>query len=263
LCLALPAAAPADEVRLKGGGRVRGVVLERTSEHVVVAVGPGTITLPEERVERVVPGSSALATYQSRASRLDPQDLAGWLELARWARERELPTQARKAFEHVARLDPQNAEAQLALGRVRYAGRWVTQEDAYRAQGLVRFEGEWITMGERARRVREDEARRLARQEASARAREAEARARAAEAEAARAEAELRRLEQREAGIPLAWVYWGSNAPVGQPVPRLDGRACRPRQPHDRSTAHRGRAGRHRGSSQARPPRVRPRTSFR
>jgi len=260
LCLFVAGGAAADEVQLANGGRVHGVIVERTPAHVVVEVGPGRITLPADQVLGIRQGATALAEFKRRAERLSEQDLEGWLALGRWARERDLLTQAAEAFEHVVRIQPDNAEAQTALGHVFHAGRWVTPEEAYRGQGLVFFEGRWMTPAERGDLVRMETERALAAQaraEAEARAREAEARARAAEAEAARAEADA---ASADGGIPLTWAYWGGG-----------GGAC-PIQRGGRAGASSGssRSGSHPGSghqagggrtSRARPGGSAPRTT--
>ncbi len=99
LCLAPVGLANADEVLLRGGGKVSGVIVERTASSVVVEVGPGLVTLPLARVLSIQEGPSALATYRERASRLAGGDVAGWLALGRWARQQDLSTQAHEAFE--------------------------------------------------------------------------------------------------------------------------------------------------------------------
>jgi hypothetical protein len=147
-CL-LAAPLAADEVFLKGGGRLKGIVVERTDSRVVVDVGAGRVGLPLDRVDRIVAGRTALSSYLERAERLAGDDVQGWLELALWARERDLKTQAREAFERVVGLDPDNATAQRGLDRVLVAGAWVSQEDAYRARGYVSFEGSWVSPAER------------------------------------------------------------------------------------------------------------------
>lgn len=204
----------ADEVFLRGGGSIRGEVVQRTATSVVMEVGPGRMTLPMSRVERIEATTSDIAVYRERAARLSSGDAAGWLALARWARERDLFTQARDAFERVASADPDNAAANAALGRVRLAGQWVTPEESYRARGYVPFEGGWVTPEERgavlAFRAAEARARELT-AEAEARAREAEARARTAEADAQRAEAEAQAAGN---GIPYSYVL-GSVGPYG------------------------------------------------
>jgi len=202
-------AAWADEVFLRGGGSIHGEVVQRSAASVVMEVGPGRMTLPMSRVDRIVATTSDLTIYRARAARLAPGDVAGWLALAHWAEGRDLLTQAREAYEHVVAVDPENAAANAALGRVRLAGRWVTAEESYRARGYVPFEGGWMTPEERsavlADRAAEARARELT-AEAGARAREAEARARTAEADARRAEADA---QGGGTGIPYPYVYGG------------------------------------------------------
>lgn len=209
----------ADEVFLRGGGRVQGIVVEQTDSRVVVDVGAGRVGLPRDRVERIVTGRTALAAYQERAAGLAPEDAKGWLELGLWARDRDLQTQAREAFERVVALAPDDATAQAALGNVLLDGAWVSEAESYRARGYVPFEGSWISPAEResilAQR-REESAAQLARVEADARVREAEARARVAEAEAARAEADAEAAS--EGGIPIGWGGWGWTGFVPAPV---------------------------------------------
>src|SRR5258708_318412 len=81
LCLA-PTLVGADEVLLKGGGKVAGVIVERTASSIVVEVGPGLVTLPLSRVLSIQEGPTALASYRERASGLSPSDLGGWLALS-------------------------------------------------------------------------------------------------------------------------------------------------------------------------------------
>jgi hypothetical protein len=209
--LVLPAGAFADQVFLKGGGKVTGVVVQQTAEAVVVEVGAGRVTLPAQRVERIVAGTSALSSFRERALSLAQDDVGGWLELALWASGQGLHTQARDAFERVLVLDPRNSAAQQALGNVRLADRWVTPEESYRARGYVYFEGRWVTPEERDDALRLEAARaqgalaESARAEADARAREAEARARAAEADARRAESDA----LGSSGVPLWFLAGG------------------------------------------------------
>jgi hypothetical protein len=231
----------ADQVFLKGGGTLSGVIVERTERAVVMEVAPGRITLSMSRVERIVEGRSGLALYRERAASLAPSDASGWLALAEWAGEQGLQTQAREAFRRVLALDPGNEAAHRAQGDVSYEGRWMSRDDSYRAQGLVEFDGEWIRPEERAALVRERADAAVAasaRSEAEARAREAEARAREAEADAARAEAEV--SQGSGDGIPYPWVIGGGGGCLGcghthvRPRPRPSPAAQptpRPRQP--------------------------------
>jgi hypothetical protein len=213
----------ADEVVLTNGNRIRGIVVERDAATVTIAVGPGRVSVPASRVAHIVEGTSDLATFRERAQGLAPGDLQGWLALGRWARERELLTQARECFERALAADPANAEAHAALDHVRHEGRWLSREEALRAQGYVEWEGRWVTPRQRAAALAERAERAAAeraRAEADARVREAEARAREAEARARQAEAES--LASQPAfppyGVPL-WLGGGCCAPTPAPTP--------------------------------------------
>jgi hypothetical protein len=208
------ASAAPDEVLLRGGGRVTGVVVERTPDAIVIETGPGRVTLQARRVERIVEGRSALQSYYERAASLAPDDALGWAALARWAAERDLVTPSREAWRRVLSVDPSHPEANAALGRVEVGGAWLSEEEGYRARGYVPFEGRWVTPAEHEALVREraaEEASGRERREAELRVREAEARAREAEARAREAEMAAQPIE--DGGIPL-WWGWGGVAPL-------------------------------------------------
>ena len=212
LAVLVPVSGTADEVILRSGGRVSGIVVERTDTSITLSVGPGRITLPVRSVIGIREGGTALAEYRRRASSLAPEDLEGWLALALWSRERHLETQSREAFGQVLRLDPDHPLAHQALGHVQLGDRWMSRQEALRAQGYVLFESAWVTPTEREAILRERSeaaAAARARAEAEARVREAEARARAAEAEARRAELALEAAEQQPDGIAYPLVVIG------------------------------------------------------
>jgi hypothetical protein len=217
-------AAPAspDEVLLRGGGRVSGVIVERTAQSVAIETGPGRVTLPMSRVEKVMESDSFVAEYHARAARLDPRDALGWAALARWAGDRDLLTLEADAWRHVLAIDPSHPEANAALGRVEVGGVWMSAENGNRARGLVPYEGRWLTPAEHEAAVRErafEEASALEQREADLRLREAEARAREAEARAREAEAAASEATSDTGGIPLWWAVYGSGvpAPYGHP----------------------------------------------
>jgi len=203
----LPAAARADDVLLTGGGRLSGVIVQRTAAAITLDTGPGRVTLPMSRVVRVVTGRADLAIYRQRAAQLMPDNVAGWLSLAAWAEDHGLLTQAREAYAYVLTLDANNAAAHRALGHVWTGERWATLEDSYRARGFIPFEGSWVSPDEHRAIIEERMAAAAAdrdRAEAAARVREAEARARVAEAEARMAEA-----APLPGSIPLDMAYGG------------------------------------------------------
>ncbi|HSD28757.1 MAG TPA: hypothetical protein VLL75_15750, partial [Vicinamibacteria bacterium] len=153
-------AAPAvpDEVFLRGGGRVSGVIVERTRDVVSIETAPGRLTLSMRRVERIVEGRSAVEDFQERAAGIAPGDAEGWAGLARWAADRDLLTHSREAWQRVLAVDPSHPEANAALGRVELEGAWVSQDDAYRARGYVEWEGRWVTPAQHEALLRQREA---------------------------------------------------------------------------------------------------------
>lgn len=206
--LAVPAAA--DEVLLKSGGRLSGRVVLRSDTTITVDIGAGRISVPISSVVRIEEGRSAFEEYEARAAGLGAGDVAGWLELAAWASAQGLSTQARQAYERVLAVAPNDPNANEALGRVQLGGRWVSEEESYRARGYVQHAGEWMTPAEQQALLREEAAAAAdrARREADARVREAEARAQEAEQRAREAEA-----RQADEGLPV-WYGWGAGPSV-------------------------------------------------
>jgi len=201
LLLAVPAGA--DEVYLKSGGRISGILMEQTATRVVLQTGPGTVSLPRTSIDHIVQQQSALQAYTERAAKLHPTDKEGWLDLALWAKDQGLETQARETFARVLALDPGNALAQAGLGRIWMNNRWLSEAEARQARGDVLFEGHWVSPSEREDMIRERSERRAderARRESEARVAEAEARTRALEAETRRAEA-----DSASGGVPYGW----------------------------------------------------------
>lgn len=216
LIVLLPAVLRADDIYLKGGGKISGRILSQTETQLEIDIGFGQVGVPMSSVARIEKKRSTLDDYHDRAKALARDDLNGWLDLARWASTHGLGTQAREAYRMVLAIDPDNAEANAAMGKVQVDGRWMTEEEGYRARGFVQFEGEWVTPAAQqailTERAAASEAER-ARMEAEGRAAEADARAREAEARAQ--EAADPSLVVPYAAYP---VYWGPTWGPGPPA---------------------------------------------
>jgi len=208
--------ASADDVILKGGGKVSGRILSRTETSVEVDVGAGTVTVSMSSVVRIDEKRSTLDEYYDRAAKVSAGDAAGWVQVGQWASSQGLGTQARTAYENALRADPGNVEANQGLGRVQLDGRWVSADESYQARGYVQFENEWMTPAERDAILKQrdaEHAAELAKVDAERRAQD-EAAARAREAEAAA-------VVPGNAGYPMYWGgYWGPGPPVwpSQPI---------------------------------------------
>ena len=224
----LPVASFADEIFLKSGGRLSGRIVNRTTATIEVDIGAGRITVPTSSVLRVEEGRSALQEYEERAGRIPATDVDGWLALGEWASAMGLGSQAREAYHRVLSASPGDPRANAALGNVQMDGRWVSEDDSYRARGYVMYEGQWITAAEHEAILREravDEEREHQERQADLRAREAEAKAQEAEAQARQAEAEA---AQAQEGLPL-WYGWGAGPAVWPTGPIVTRPIVRPR----------------------------------
>jgi hypothetical protein len=177
--------------------------------------------LPATSVLKIGEGRSPLQEYEERAAAIAAGDADAWVALGKWADEKGLGSQAREAYNRALAVSPLDPRANEALGKVLVDGRWVSEDESYRAKGYVPFEGDWITPAEHDAILRE----RAASDEADRQRREADARVREAEARAADAEARAKEAEAQQAsdGVPL-WYAWGGgpwywpSAPPNRPV---------------------------------------------
>jgi len=220
----VPLAAFADEVILKSGGRLSGRIVSQTATDLQMDVGAGRIGVPLSSVAHIDKGQSPLQVYEERAGRLAPGDVEGWLVLGEWASSRGLGTQAREAYNRAHNASPDDPRANTALGHVQIDGRWVSEEEGYRARGYVQFEGEWMTAAEE-QAIQRERAQAQAFEKATRDARQAEANAREAEARAREAEAKATEVPELT-GIPM-WYGWGagpntwSSGPILAPPPTV------------------------------------------
>ena len=199
----------ADEIHLKGGGRLTGVISEQTEESVTIDIGAGTMTVPMSTVVGIDKETvSPLEEYRAKAATVAADDIEGWRNLGRWATQYGLSAQADEAYTRVHNAYPNDEEANGALGLVLYNGKWVTEEESYLAQGYVRLGNDWMTPAERNAIKREEDARLEAnRQEVAAVVEASETERKAAEAEEARLEEEEKRRSQLPTLGDSLWGY--------------------------------------------------------
>jgi hypothetical protein len=198
----------ADDVFLRGGGKITGQIIDQTSESVTVDIGGGTITAKMSSVVKIDKKESPLQEYRKRAAAIPAGDAEAWRKLARWAQGYSLSSQARQAYREVLKILPDDEEANKALGMVKLDGKWVTQEESYRARGYVQFEGTWMTPAEKQSMIAERQAQKA----------KAEAARQANDAKVAQIEAEQQADQQRQQeerdrlDANNNTVYWGWGA---------------------------------------------------
>ena len=86
-----PSLVSADSVFLKGGGEIKGEIVEQRADAVVLEVGPGRVTLPmTQRGRASSPARPTSASTMRGRPPSRPRDVAGWLSLAAWAQRHDL-----------------------------------------------------------------------------------------------------------------------------------------------------------------------------
>jgi hypothetical protein len=154
LLLGLVCASPlwADLLKLRDGRQWEGTILSESDQEVVIRTVGGPVTVPKNDILVISRGPTRREQYEERRRALAEGDVAGHLALARWCREQNLVDEARAEYEAVVGLDPENAEARVALGYQQVDGRWLTLEEAMSARGLVQRDGRWLEPAEAERR---------------------------------------------------------------------------------------------------------------
>jgi hypothetical protein len=104
LILACASLAAADEVQLKGGGKVSGVV-EELGDKVVVRMEHGSLTFPRDQIEQIDRAkSSPLQEYQQRLQASDLSRIDQVEALLKWVDQRKMANAARELRERLGRL---------------------------------------------------------------------------------------------------------------------------------------------------------------
>jgi len=151
--LALAISARADVVRLKSGGSVEGVIVQKTKTHVVVQTNSGgKVTLRLADVASIERKPSAFQMYREMLAKLPDDDADGHFSLGLWCQEHHLFRQAREQFQKTIAINPNHKGAREKLGYVLLDGKWVTKAEAMKANGFVLHKGEWLTAEQVAER---------------------------------------------------------------------------------------------------------------
>jgi hypothetical protein len=139
LPLALPAAA--DEVVLRNGAILSGVVREE-GEKVVLELDFGTMTFSKGEVRSVRKTADPIKEYEQKlAAATDAKSI---YEVAMWAREKGLTSRANDLLRKVISLDPDHEGARKALGFQKIDGKWLEGDELMMARGFLKFNDVWL-----------------------------------------------------------------------------------------------------------------------
>lgn len=148
----------ADVLVHKDGRRIEGKLVSKNDREVVFETKFATLKFPAKDVVEIVEEKTRDEIYEERLAKAKTADdfhaLGTWCEENKWRRR------GRKHHEKAVELDPMHEGANLALGRVKYKGEWMTPEERDARQraereaemaerGLVQHEGRWVTPEEK------------------------------------------------------------------------------------------------------------------
>ncbi len=134
-----------DIFRLKSGGQVTGVIVERgkQGEYVVQADQGAVVTLSRRQVKKVVQQKKIDLQYAER-SRTMPNTVEAHREMAAWCKKNRLK-QRQHHLERLLELDPTDEAALLSLGYQRHHGQWMTRDKIMTARGMRKYDGDFRT----------------------------------------------------------------------------------------------------------------------
>ncbi|MEO8503448.1 MAG: hypothetical protein ABI609_06080 [Acidobacteriota bacterium] len=156
----LPRPSRAEDVFLKNGRILRGVMASRAGGMVRIQMPGGDLSLADRAVLRIESSDSAYRAYLTRreAVKKAGAKAADWLELARWARGAGQEQAALEAALLAAGLDAETPGLGALLGQLGYvfdAGSksYLSFDEAMARSGRVLYEGAWISSSERDARA--------------------------------------------------------------------------------------------------------------
>ncbi|MEK7469064.1 MAG: hypothetical protein AAB074_16945 [Planctomycetota bacterium] len=177
---AAAAAASADTVWLKNGGKLEGVTTSMEGDKLVVKMPSGVIKLDKDQIEKIVHRATAMEEYELAAAKLKKDDAKGHAELANWCADKGLTHFEREELEAVIAADPDNADARKRLNYEKVGGKWLRGEELLKARGMVKIDCKWMSKEVAAADAAAKEKKKLERQLAEA---EKKAKREAAESE--------------------------------------------------------------------------------
>ncbi|TWT57590.1 PBS lyase HEAT-like repeat protein [Thalassoglobus neptunius] len=145
--------APADVIRLKSGGEVRGELSEAQAEESapvsIRSLSGAQILIHRDDIDFVERRSAVLEEYETRVRELDGSIEAHW-QLAEWSRSHLLNEKREEQLLAIVSIDPEHAEARRILGHQKHRGQWMTEDEVMSDRGYVKYQNKWMTPQELA-----------------------------------------------------------------------------------------------------------------
>ncbi len=126
----------ADEVKTKDGKVYKNLTLkqETATQYTFVDLDDKKIVLAKSAVESYEKKPTVRDEFNDRRKAANSTDAKALIELAKWAKGEGLGKEARALYGEIVKADPENAEAQAALGNVKKDGKWIPAAEAEAAR---------------------------------------------------------------------------------------------------------------------------------
>ena len=143
-----------DVIFLDDGRVLRGKIVEQNEDYVKIKTKYGTRMIAVDRVKEVISDEELDKRLKEKIEAAGEDPNALW-DVARWCRDIGLDGKAKELAERVIELDPDHTSAREFLGYIKKEGKWVKEDEWYRAHGWVREGGRWVSPEEIRRREEE------------------------------------------------------------------------------------------------------------
>ena len=119
--------AMADEIILKSGGKLTGIVRSESDTKVVIEVAAGTASVNPAQIAKITKGATKLHDYYDREARAE--DGKDFVLLAIWSKENGYNRFYKTNMQKALTIEPDNETARRALGFQKHDGRWMTEAE--------------------------------------------------------------------------------------------------------------------------------------
>lgn len=141
--------ARSDCIALKGGGEIRGELLEdrknaaKIDSILIRMLSGATVAVARDEISAVVRRRPIAEEYETRR-RAVPATIAGHWEAAEWCRQKSLLQNRQFHLRQVLELDSEHEAAHRGLGHIRDQGRWTTRNEMLENNGYVQHKGKRV-----------------------------------------------------------------------------------------------------------------------
>lgn len=114
-----------DVVHTTDGRRIKGKIIRKDDESVVIRTRYGDLTISRDDIERIEKSKLPEEVYAEKAKELSDDDAEGHYRLGLWCKENGLGKEAEEEFKKALEADPDHKGARSELGYSKVGGKWV------------------------------------------------------------------------------------------------------------------------------------------